>query len=254
MSVDFKIVIPARYASTRFPGKPLEKINGLPMIQYVHQVALKSGSSEVVIATDDERIFDAAKSFGADVMMTSTEHETGTDRLAEVTLRKDWAVEDIVVNLQGDEPLTPPGLLQQVAMNLANNSKAGIATLSTPLKREEEIMDPNIVKVVTDAAGFALYFSRAPIPWKRDNSLSLTAEFLQVYQRHIGMYAYRVGFLHAYSNMQPCALENLEKLEQLRALYSGIEVHVEEALELPGPGVDTPDDLIAVSRLLKSGN
>jgi len=250
MSLSFRVVIPARYASTRYPGKPLVDILGKSMLQHVYECALKSGAQQVVIATDDERIQQAAEGFGASVCMTSPDHPSGTDRLAEVSLKYDWASDDIVVNLQGDEPLTPPEILKQVALNLADHPRAGIATLSTAIQSAQDVFDPNVVKVVADAEGYALYFSRAPIPWNRDAGEALDDAMTQQYQRHLGIYAYRVSFLHAYNNMQPCVLENLEKLEQLRALYSGTPIHVEPAVKLPGPGIDTPDDLLAVSRLM----
>ena len=250
MSLSFRVVIPARYASTRFPGKPLAEIAGKTMLQHVYECALKSGAQQVIIATDDERIQQVAEGFAATVCMTSPDHTSGTDRLAEVSLKYNWQSDDIVVNLQGDEPLTPPEILKQVALNLADHPRAEIATLSTAIQSARDVFDPNIVKVVTDAEGYALYFSRAPIPWNRDVGEGIDDAQAQHYQRHLGIYAYRVSFLHAYSNMQPCVLENLEKLEQLRALYSGIPIHVDQAVKLPGPGIDTPDDLLAVSRLM----
>lgn len=250
MTLAFKVVIPARYASTRFPGKPLADVAGRPMLQHSWECARKAGAEQVIIATDDERIQQVATDFGAEVCMTSSEHPSGTDRLAEVSFKYDWPVDDIVVNLQGDEPLTPPAILRQVAMNLADHPRAGMATLCTPIDNREDVFDPNVVKVVADAEGYALYFSRSSIPYNRDNPEQLSDQELAQYQRHLGIYAYRVSFLHAYTNMQPCTIERLEKLEQLRALYSGVAIHVEPAVELPGPGIDTPDDLKAVARLL----
>ncbi|MCW9012486.1 MAG: 3-deoxy-manno-octulosonate cytidylyltransferase [Gammaproteobacteria bacterium] len=250
MSLGFKIVIPARYASSRFPGKPLAQLQGKPMLQHVYECAISSGAEQVVIATDDERIKQVAQDFGAAVCMTSPDHPSGTDRLAEVSIINDWDIDDIVVNLQGDEPLTPPEILKQVALNLADHPKAGIATLSTPIQTAEDVFDPNIVKVVADAEGYALYFSRAPIPWNRDLGRNLSDQQARAYQRHLGIYAYRVNFLHAYTNMLACELETTEKLEQLRALHSGIAIHVEEAVKLPGPGIDTPEDLIAVGDII----
>lgn len=250
MALSFKIVIPARYASTRFPGKPLAEIAGKPMLQHSWECAQRAGAEQVIVATDDERIYQAAEGFGAEVCMTSSEHPSGTDRLAEVSLKYAWAADDIVVNLQGDEPLTPEENLKQVALNLADHPRAGIATLCTPVENAEEVLDTNLVKVVADAEGYALYFSRAAIPHYRDRGEQLSTQQLRSYQRHLGIYAYRVSFLHAYMNMQPCELEQAEKLEQLRALYSGIPIHVEQAVMLPGPGIDTPDDLRAVAHLL----
>lgn len=252
MSLSFKVVIPARYASTRFPGKPLIDIAGKPMLQHVYETAQRSGAEQVIIATDDDRIQEVAEAFGASVCMTSPTHPSGTDRLAEVSLKYDWASDEIVVNLQGDEPLTPPEILKQVALNLADHPRAGMATLSTAIQRVEDVVDPNIVKVVTDAAGYALYFSRAAIPWDRDSTEPQLGDS-RVYQRHLGIYAYRVSFLHAYTNMETCPIESLEKLEQLRALYSGVAIHVDEAIKLPGPGIDTPDDLQVVTQLMTNG-
>ncbi|MDH5765792.1 MAG: 3-deoxy-manno-octulosonate cytidylyltransferase [Gammaproteobacteria bacterium] len=251
MSLEFKVVIPARYASTRFEGKPLVDISGKPMLRYVYDCALASGAEQVVIATDDERIQQAAEGFGATVCMTSPDHPSGTDRLAEVSLKYGWDINDIVVNLQGDEPLTPASILRQVALNLADHPKAGMATLSTPIQIARDVHDPNIVKVVTDAEGYALYFSRSAIPYHRDTANQLSDEQAKSFQRHLGIYAYRVSFLHSYTNMQACELETVEKLEQLRALYSGVAIHVDEAVDLPGPGVDTPDDLKLVEELLR---
>lgn len=248
---DFKIIIPARYASTRFPGKPLVAIAGKTMLQHAWECAKKSSASEIIIATDDERIRTVAEQFGAQVCMTDANHPTGTDRLGEVCRKYHWADDDIVVNLQGDEPLTPAEILHQVARNLARHSKAGMATLSTPIQSVSDVLNPNIVKVVTDKQGFALYFSRAPIPWNRDSGSAISDQQAQQYQRHLGIYAYRVGFLRAYSTMQACQLEQTEKLEQLRALYNGVAIHVDVAHELPGPGIDTPEDLKKICELLR---
>jgi len=243
----YHIVIPARYASSRFPGKPLQMINDKTMLEHVYGVAKKSSAQSIVIATDDARIEKLAKTFCDEVLMTSDKHQSGTDRLAEVCQIKQWGADEIVVNLQGDEPLTPPELLQQVASNLHKKSVASIATLSTYLNSVEEITDPNIVKVVADAEGYALYFSRAPIPFNRDaESLILN----HIYQRHLGIYAYRVGFLNDYSQLSQCDIEMFEKLEQLRAMYYGHKIHIEPASLLPGPGIDTPEDLQKIVSLL----
>lgn len=246
---DFHIVIPARYASSRFPGKPLQEINGKTMLQHVHQIAEKSTAKSIVIATDDQRIFDIAKTFCDQVLMTSDQHQSGTDRLAEVCKIKKWAEHEVVVNLQGDEPLTPPELLEQVASNIHNNSQASIATLSTPITDDADFHDANIVKVVSDINGYALYFSRASIPFQRDVENIDTSN---IYQRHLGIYAYRVGFLNAYSDMPQCDLETLEKLEQLRAMYHGHKIHIQQAVKLPGPGIDTPEDLQKIHTILAS--
>lgn len=241
----FHIVIPARYASSRFPGKPLVKINGKTMLQHVYDVAKKSSASSIIIATDDQRIMDVAQIFCDQVLMTSDQHHSGTDRLAEVCQIKQWADDEIVVNLQGDEPLTPVALLQQVANNLHCNELASIATLSTPLQDVKEIDDPDIVKLVTDVDGYALYFSRASIPFQRDG----VQRAISHCHRHLGIYAYRVSFLNAYSQMPQCELEIIEKLEQLRAMYYGHKIHAQQAKQLPGPGIDTPEDLEKIVRL-----
>jgi len=244
----YHIVIPARYASTRFPGKPLQVINGKTMLEHVYRVAKKSTASSIVIATDDQRIVDVAETFCDQVLMTSDQHVSGTDRLAEVCQIMQWGEDEIVVNLQGDEPLTPPELLHQVAENLRKNTQASIATLSTPLTEVSEVDDPNIVKVVADINGYALYFSRASIPYQRD-SVDVN---ISHYQRHLGMYAYRAGFLNAYNHMSHCELETIEKLEQLRAMYHGHKIHIQQAVKLPGPGIDTPEDIQKIHSLLAS--
>ena len=244
------LVIPSRYASTRLPGKPLRLIAGKPMIQHVFERAKEAAAelnfSEIIIATDDDRIKATCEAFGASVCMTSSEHETGSDRLAEVVMSQEWSDETIIVNLQGDEPLTPVSILKQVASNLANNPKASIATLATPLTNETEYNDINIVKVVTDNYGMALYFSRASIPLQRDNEQHVEGFAL----RHIGIYAYRAGYLKEFAKMDACELEKLEKLEQLRAMWYGAKIHVAIADELPGHGVDTEADLVLVEGLL----
>lgn len=244
------LVIPARYASTRLPGKPLRDLAGKPMIQHVYERAQEAsaevGFEAIIVATDDERIKDACENFGAEVCMTSSEHETGSDRLAEVVALKQWADDTIIVNLQGDEPLTPITSLEQVAINLANNPESAIATLSTPIKTEAEYNDPNVVKVVTDKQGLALYFSRSPIPMQRDERIEVS----QFAQRHIGIYAYRASYLKSFASMHACQIENLEKLEQLRAMWHGARIHVEVAEQVPGHGVDTEEDLKAVEKIL----
>lgn len=246
----FKVAIPARYASSRLPGKPLIDLAGKPMIQHVYERALKSGAEEVVIATDDQRIFDAAESFGAEVCMTSSDHHSGSDRLAELAELRNWSDDTIIVNLQGDEPLTPQSILKQAARGLDEHPDAGIATLCTPITSASQLYDPHTVKVVRDHSGYALYFSRAPIPWERD-ALDVEAhpEHNQAF-RHIGLYAYRAGYLREYAKSEPCDLERIESLEQLRALWRGIRIFVDIAEQLPGHGVDTPEDVEAVAALL----
>lgn len=246
--MSFTVVIPARYGSTRLPGKPLLDIAGKPMVQRVWEQASRSAASSLVIATDDTRIRDVAQGFGAQVCMTSSEHPSGTDRLQQVARELGWDDEQIVVNVQGDEPLIPPAVIDQVAANLATRPQAGMATLCEPLEKLEELLNPNAVKVVADREGMALYFSRAPIPWPRD-AFAQSREAMPSegqWQRHIGIYAYRTRFLHQYVTWEPAPLELLESLEQLRALYNGERIHVAPAvLPVPG-GVDTQQDLDAV--------
>jgi len=247
MDTAFKVVIPARYASTRLPGKPLLEIAGRPMLQYVHEQALKSGADEVIVATDDQRILDSANGFGATVCMTSATHESGTERLAEVAGDMAWDDQAIIVNVQGDEPLLPPALIRQVAEGLASHPEASVATLAYPIQQADEVADPNVVKVVLNNEGYALYFSRAPIPCRRDESVD--ADSLPAL-RHIGLYAYRAGFLKHYRQLQPSPLEDAEKLEQLRVLWHGLKIFVAIASEMPGHGVDTEDDLQRVEKIL----
>lgn len=241
----FKAAIPARYASTRLPGKPLRLIAGRPMIEHVYRQAVASGAAEVVVATDDVRIQKVAEEFGARVCMTAADHPSGTDRLAEVANLLGWTDDDIVVNVQGDEPLVPPGLIGQVAAALEVHPDAGIATVCTRIHTAQEVFDPHIVKVVMDARGYALYFSRAPIPYHRKafskshHQLPDGTDFF----RHIGLYAYRAEVLRRYPRLSPALLERAESLEQLRALWHGIRIHVFEAAEAPPAGVDTEEDL-----------
>jgi 3-deoxy-manno-octulosonate cytidylyltransferase (CMP-KDO synthetase) len=247
----FSVIIPARYASSRLPGKPLLDIAGKPMIQHVYERACQSEARQVVIATDDQRIATAAESFGAKVCMTSPDHLSGTDRLQEVVGQLALYADDIVVNVQGDEPLIPPRIINQVAHNLAAEPQASIATLSEPIEDLESLRNPNVVKVVADRNGRALYFSRAPIPWPRD----AFAEPVQQlpggfgYQRHIGLYAYRVKLLNEFVTWPACPLEQTECLEQLRAMWNGAYIHVACADEQPPAGVDTPEDLERVRSL-----
>ena len=249
---DFRVIIPARFASTRLPGKPLLDIAGKTMIQRVYEQACKSSALEVIVATDDARIEAAAIAFGAKVIMTSSQHESGTDRLQEVVSKLGLKNDDIVVNVQGDEPLIPPQVIDQVAANLAG-SEAGISTLSEIIVDAEFVFDPNIVKVVSDAQGYALYFSRAPIPWCRATYQPGRGELptIMPVQRHIGIYGYRVSLLHDFVKWGPCALEKTESLEQLRAMWHGVKIHVEPALETPPPGIDTQEDLDRVLRYLQ---
>jgi 3-deoxy-manno-octulosonate cytidylyltransferase (CMP-KDO synthetase) len=249
----FRVVIPARYASTRLPGKPLLLLAGKPMLQWVHEVAQAAGAAEVFVATDDQRIVDAAAGFGARALLTSLTHVSGTDRIAELAQVAGWGDDDIVVNLQGDEPLMPSVLVLQVAQLLERHDTADVATLATRITSVASFMDTNCVKVVTDTTGRALYFSRAPIPWGRDTaamSMSSQRGFAGA-RRHIGLYAYRVAALRRLSILPVSQLETLEKLEQLRALENGFEIRVVDAAVQPGPAVDTHEDLVRVELLMK---
>jgi len=248
MSDHYNIVIPARYDSSRLPGKPLADINGKPMIRHVYERARESGAAEVVIATDNTLVRAAAEAFGASVCMTRADHESGTDRLCEVLDTLGWLDDTVVVNLQGDEPLMPPAIIDQVANNLLQHPAADCATLYTNLGADEA-RDPNIVKLVTDAEGYALYFSRAVIPFVRDPDAVRTP----VYKRHLGLYAYTGRLLRLFRELPPCELEQTEKLEQLRLLWNGRRIHAAPALALPGHGVDTAADLERVRSLLASG-
>jgi 3-deoxy-manno-octulosonate cytidylyltransferase (CMP-KDO synthetase) len=252
--VDVRVVIPARYGSSRFPGKPLARIGDKPMVQHVYERAVASGAAEVVVATDDERIHAAVVSFGGSVCMTRSTHQSGTDRIAEVAEIRGWPDDLGVVNLQGDEPTMPASLVTQVARDLESHSEAGMTTLSTPIRARAELFNPHVVKVVTDLAGYALYFSRAPIPWHRDELAAGEGPVPAgvAFERHIGLYAYRVGFLKRFVSWAPAPIERAESLEQLRVLWHGGSIHVSRALELPGLGVDTPEDLRQVEGLLRS--
>ena len=246
----FRVVIPARYASTRLPGKPLADIAGKPMVVRVAEAAAKSGADEVWVATDDPRIYDAVSADGINVVMTSVEHSSGTDRIAEVAAQLQWKDDDIVVNLQGDEPLIDPALIGQVAAALVKDTGAAIATAAHPLTDAAEFLNPNVVKVVTDINGRALYFSRARIPWHRDSDAAAKRALPDNFgaQRHIGLYAYRVSFLKRFGQLAPAPIEQWESLEQLRALWHGYAIHVVASAHAPAAGVDTPEDLEQVRR------
>lgn len=240
----FRVVVPARYASTRFPGKALAVLAGRPILQHVWQQARMSRAQEVVVATDDPRIAEVARSFGADVAMTAITHRSGTERAAEVAAGRGWSAGDLVVNCQGDAPLIPPAAINQVADLLATHPGAAIATLCTPIRHVADYLNPHVVKVVTGRDGRALYFSRAPIPAAGHGaSVALTDAVFPASFRHVGLYAYRVGALRAIAAAPPCALEQSENLEQLRALWLGLEIRVALAGSGLGPDVDTPEDL-----------
>ncbi|QDX30226.1 3-deoxy-manno-octulosonate cytidylyltransferase [Dickeya poaceiphila] len=241
----FTAIIPARYASTRLPGKPLADIHGKPMVVHVMERARESGASRVVVATDHADVARAIELAGGEVCLTSPDHNSGTERLAEVIDRYGFADDEIIVNVQGDEPLIPPVIIRQVAENLAG-SRAGMATLAVPITSCEEAFNPNAVKVVTDAEGYALYFSRATIPWERDRFAESKDTIGDHFLRHIGIYAYRAGFIRRYVGWAPSQLEKIEMLEQLRVLWYGEKIHVAVAKEVPSVGVDTPEDLARV--------
>ncbi len=249
----FHVVIPARYASTRLPGKPLADIGGKPMVVRVLERARLSGADSVWVATDHQQVFDAVREAGGDVLMTRSDHATGTDRLAEVVATLQWPDDAIVVNLQGDEPQIDPALIVSVARALAGDGDAAIATAAHPLHDAGDFFNPNVVKVVCDSRGRALYFSRAPIPWARDAfcaDRSRLPDALPVL-RHIGMYAYRAAFLRRYAHLSISPLEQWEALEQLRALWHGYRIQVLTVAEAPPAGIDTPEDLYRVRRAYK---
>lgn len=246
----FTVVIPARFASSRLPGKPLVDIGGIPMIQHVWTRSLEAGAAQVIIATDSAKVHAACMAFGADVRMTSGEHESGTDRINEVVSMLALDDEHVVVNVQGDEPLMPPENIRQVA-ELAAMPNTDVATLHVPIDSLDDYLDPNVVKLVTDEEGRALYFSRAPIPWHRDavDDAGRPALFSGAL-RHLGIYAYRNAALRRFSNARSCSIELTEKLEQLRALWLGMTVRAAMAARTPMRGVDTPDDLEIVRGLV----
>lgn len=250
----FNVVIPARFASQRLPGKPLLDIGGKPMIQHVYEQVRDIGAARVIVATDHQGIFDVANGFGAEVMLTSADHPSGTDRLEEVARKLEFDDDDIVVNVQGDEPLIPSALIHQVAHNLDEHPEAGIATLCERLHDLGSVLNPNVVKVVFDEHGFASYFSRAPIPYARDafNDTPPRLPSRAEYYRHIGMYAYRAGFLRQYVEWLPSMTERTEKLEQLRALSNGVKIHIDLAHESPPAGIDTEEDLARVRAIFEA--
>lgn len=251
MSAEYQIVIPARMASQRLPGKPLLSIAGRSLLEHVFRQACKSGASGVVIATDDRKIRDAAAAFGAEALMTSQSHQSGSDRIAECADQLGWTDEQLIVNLQGDEPLMPPACLDQVAGLLAGDPQADVASLFWPLDKAEEIDNPNAVKVVVSQSGHALYFSRSVVPYPRKGSgMAAALESGITWKRHIGLYAYRAGALRAFAAMQATPLEATEKLEQLRFLETGRRIRMEQACAFIPTGVDTPGDLERVRNIL----
>lgn len=256
--MSFSVIIPARYASSRLPGKPLADIAGKPMIQHVWEKAQLSGAKRVIVATDHPQIVEVVNAFGGEVCLTSEHHSSGTERLAEVVSQLALADDEIIVNIQGDEPLIPPVIVKQVAENL-QKYQVNMATLSVEIDEPTELFNPNVVKVLTDKNGYVLYFSRAVIPWHRDQFTTVYQQPEQIpnlaieqqhYQRHIGIYAYKAGFIRQYVTWQPTSLEKCESLEQLRVLWNGERIHCEPALEVPAVGVDTMEDLVKVRELL----
>lgn len=254
--MSFHIVVPARYASTRLPGKPLADISGKPMVVRVVEAALRSSATDVCVATDDERVYAAVEAHGHRVVMTRTDHASGTDRIAEVVDAMDWGDDDVVVNVQGDEPLIEPALIGAVAdaLKVSGGSTPAMSTAAHPLNSAADFFNPNVVKVVCDATGRALYFSRAPIPWARDAFASQRdglPENLGAL-RHIGIYGYSCGFLRRYGKLAPSPIEGVESLEQLRVLWHGHAIRVAVFDHPPQPGVDTQEDLERVRRLFSA--
>ena len=250
-STEFVVVIPARYDSTRLPGKPLADIGGKPMVQWVYERAMASGAKQVIVATDDQRVADVVTGFNGEVCLTSDKHESGTERLAEVVEKYQFTPDTIVVNVQGDEPMIPSVNISQVANNLAklDPQNVGMATLAESICSANELTNPNVVKLVTDKNGLALYFSRSVVPFDRDGDL---AELNYDYLRHIGIYAYRADFILKYVSWPASKLEQIESLEQLRVLWQGESIHVAPAVEPPPAGVDTVEDLQQVRRIVAS--
>ncbi|HEY5264615.1 MAG TPA: 3-deoxy-manno-octulosonate cytidylyltransferase [Steroidobacteraceae bacterium] len=249
----FHVIIPARFAASRLPGKPLLVLGDRPLIQWVWQCARASGAASVIVATDDERILQAAQNFGADCERTSAMHASGTDRIAEVVRARDFAADDIVVNLQGDEPMMPAAVLSEVAEALRARPQADIATAVAPIQSLAEFLDPNCVKALRAREGRALYFSRAPVPWPRDgvDRVGGRPTRFDGAWRHIGIYAYRVRSLLQFAAWPPTVLEECEKLEQLRALEHGMNIHLVTLSEAPPAGVDTAEDLERVRAQLR---
>jgi 3-deoxy-manno-octulosonate cytidylyltransferase (CMP-KDO synthetase) len=246
----FHVIIPARFASSRLPGKPLLKIGDRPLIQWVWQCASASGAASVIVATDDARIFAAARAFGANCVMTSADHPSGTDRIAEVARARGFAAEDIVVNLQGDEPMMPPAVIAELAAALESRPNIDIATAVAPIGSLAEFLDPACVKALRDLDGVALYFSRAAVPWPREHLVGGQPSSFDGAWRHIGIYAYRVRSLLQLAAWPPTPLEQIERLEQLRALEHGLRIHLTVLAEPPPAGVDTAEDLERVRAML----
>jgi 3-deoxy-manno-octulosonate cytidylyltransferase (CMP-KDO synthetase) len=250
--VEFRVVIPARFGSTRLPGKVLLDVAGKPMLQHVYDRAVESGAVSVVVATDDDRIRKVAEDFGATVCMTSSEHTSGTERLAEAVVALGYLEDEVIVNLQGDKPLVPPSVIKQVAEDLGKYENARVATLYENIKNVDELFNPNTVKVVMNKRGYALYFSRAPIAWDREHFTMPPTKDQKIstpHFRHVGIYAYHAGFLQEYMEWGASSLEEMERLEQLRVLWNGGRVHLTEAKEVVPIDVNTEEDLEKVRKI-----
>ncbi len=252
MAASFKVVIPARFSSSRLPGKPLLDIAGKAMVLHVCERAVQAGAEEVVVATDDERILNRVKQAGFNAVMTLASHTSGTERLTEVANKLNWSDDVVIVNCQGDEPLIPPELIQKAATALMEQNIAQVASLCAPINEKEEVFNPNAVKVVRDEQDYALYFSRAPIPWNRDSFPNGALNDQAEHFRHIGIYSYTAGFLRRYITWPACALERIESLEQLRILYQGERILVPAVEQIPEAGVDTQEDLDRINRLFSN--
>lgn len=248
--MEFRVIIPVRYNSTRLPGKALLDIHGKPMIQHVYERAVESGADSVVIATDSDEVAAAAESFGAQVCMTSEDHQSGTERLSETVEALDYDDDEIIVNVQGDEPLIPPAIIKQVAAALAEHETVKVASVCQPLKSVEELKNPNMVKVVLNRRNHAMYFSRSPVPWQASIELG-NPDISENYFRHVGIYAYRVSALRDYMNWAESPYEALESLEQLRVLWNGHRIHMSVSSLNLLAGVDTQEDLDRVREVMK---
>lgn len=255
--MEFNVIIPVRYASPTLPGKYLMDIAGKPMLQHVYELSLESGAENVVIATDSEQIAEVAKGFGAEVCMTSADHQSGTERVAEAIVALGYDDEDIIVTVQGDEPLAPSELIHQVASNLVKYDGVKVATLCEPIKKPEDLFNPNVIKIVTNRRGYALCFSRAPITWEHNNPHFSKADVAKCvltgdHYRHIRLYAYRAGFLQEYVQWEQCAIEKMECLEQLRILWNCSRIQVGIAKKPMPMGVDTLEDLEAIRAIFEA--
>ena len=261
---DFTVIIPARYASVRFPGKLLAKLKGRHIISWVYEKAMLSNASEVYVATDDERIAAVCNDLSAKVIMTSSSHTSGTSRIYEAAQKINLPDERIIINVQGDEPLLSAKNINQLADMLMTSPDYDMASLTAPIRDDKELKDPNCVKALSDVNGRAIYFSRSPVPFTRppftrppftrsgessQTQDQLSSNHDNIFQRHLGIYGYRMSFLAKYVNWKPCVYEELEKLEQLRAIYYGAAILLAEAQEIPPPGVDSPEDLAALEKL-----